>query len=143
MPSIALTETKIRILKHELQRYFVGTVKSSHLSEAIAAAVGMRTYAALRARLKECGSKNPPVLEISEEAFLARLEALGAEVLPADREYGVGPLSYRGDGLIRYEEPYQPPEIDWSSYDAEQDRLLADFYDRFEQELLSIRSLKR
>lgn len=55
MTAIAVTESNLREFKNALHNLF-NDVKSSHLSEAIAASLGRRTHAALVADLKNVDS---------------------------------------------------------------------------------------
>lgn len=61
MAAISLTDTSVSALKNALRDEFVET-KSSHLSEALAAAMGYRTYASLRAALHPVEADAPFVL---------------------------------------------------------------------------------
>jgi len=55
----------------------VPVVKSSHLSEAIASALGFRTHAALRAKIAAEADLPPDVAECDPARFVVRLAALG------------------------------------------------------------------
>jgi hypothetical protein len=74
MANFALSSTSVRLLKNALQDRFP-SVKSSHLSEALAAAAGFRTHAALRTYT---GSTTAvPIVLLQEEPFVQRLHKLG------------------------------------------------------------------
>jgi hypothetical protein len=74
MANFALSLKSVRLLKNALQDRFP-SVKSAHLSEAIAAAAGYRTHAAL---LTYLGSTTAvPLAILQEEAFVHRLHELG------------------------------------------------------------------
>jgi hypothetical protein len=51
-------------------------VKSSHLSEALAAALGYRTHAALLADIKSGNAAHRRVLKIDEKSFIKRAHEL-------------------------------------------------------------------
>jgi len=53
------------------------SVKSSHLAEAFAASLGLRTYAALLARQKGANRLRPPLLHADNVLFAKRLAELG------------------------------------------------------------------
>lgn len=74
MANFALSSTSVRSLKHALQDRFP-TVKSSHLSEAIAVAAGFRTHAALRAFTESTTAV--PIVFLQEKLFVQRLHTLG------------------------------------------------------------------
>lgn len=77
MASIAFNELSVSSFKKELQAEYPD-IKSSHLSEAIGAALGYNTYAALRARLTELHPLAPPCyFFLKEELFGQRLAELG------------------------------------------------------------------
>ena len=74
MANYAVSLTSLRLLKNALQDRFP-FVKSSHLSEAIAAAAGFRTNAALRAHCSATASL--PELRLDNMRFVERLYTLG------------------------------------------------------------------
>jgi len=82
MAAIAVSETHINALKKALRGEFLDE-KSSHLSEALAAALGYRTHAALLADLPKL-AEDPPIVLLSTERFVSRLHALG---YPKDDEF--------------------------------------------------------
>lgn len=84
MASLELTEERIAALKAALRKK-LPLVKSSHLSEAIAAALGQRTNAALRAVIQQ-HADDPPFVFVEENLFSARLEELGYPWEPYDFE---------------------------------------------------------
>ena len=81
MAAVVLSECGIATLKLALREYYP-EVKSSHLSESIAAALGCRTHAALLARVAR-GRDDPPYALLSNQAFITRLIELG---YPEDSE---------------------------------------------------------
>ena len=82
MASIPLSASAVDALKKEVRRIY-DERKSSHLTEALAAALGFNTHAALLAQL-EAGSTDPLYGNLNEEKFDARMQALG---YPSDPEF--------------------------------------------------------
>ena len=86
MAAILLTGEKVSGLKKALIREKPG-VRSSHLTEAIAAALGFGTNAALRVAVAgHCA--DPPIVLLDESAFDRRLQA-----------FGYGAAAFRFDGV--------------------------------------------
>lgn len=79
MASIPLTELSIASVKKALRTEF-SDVRSSHLSEALAASLRRKTYAALRGELAS-QSEDPAIEFLDEDLFNLRLQELG--YLPA------------------------------------------------------------
>lgn len=75
MASIALSEVPLTTLK-KLARTALPEVKSAHLSEALASAVGYGTHAALRADLP-AQATDPAIVLLDEQRFATRLSELG------------------------------------------------------------------
>lgn len=75
MASIPLTELSIASVKKALRTEF-SDVRSSHLSEALAASLRRKTYAALRSELAK-HSDDPPIEFLDENLFDSRLQELG------------------------------------------------------------------
>lgn len=107
MSLLILTHENIEGLKREAREQ-MPFAKSSHLSEAIASALGFRTHAALRAKLAAEADLPPDVAECDSARFVIRLTELGyaaasaiklAEVVRSgavpDRPYA----EFRGDDL--------------------------------------------
>lgn len=80
MSAISVSEIAIADLKQVLRKAFP-EVKSSHLTEAIAASMGFRTHAALIAMANETKS-DPPIVSIHPELFEKRLFDLGYTETP-------------------------------------------------------------
>ncbi len=76
-----VSETALRNLKQRSQRRVSG-VSSSHLSEGVAAALGFRTHAALRAAL--AGRATAEVQKPSNRRLAERLRQLGYANMPSD-----------------------------------------------------------
>lgn len=75
MASIALSVVPLTTLK-KLARTALPEVKSAHLSEALASAVGYGTHAALRADLP-AQAADPAIVLLDEQRFAGRLTELG------------------------------------------------------------------
>lgn len=78
MAAIALSELPLAALKKALRAEFE-EVRSSHLTEALAAAVGRRTHAALLADLPTFQA-DPPIQLLDDDRFTQRLRELGYDV---------------------------------------------------------------
>lgn len=76
MTAVLVTEDNLAHIKGNLRLHFGKQVKSAHLTEAIAAALGRRTHAALLTDLP-LPSVRPKAVLFDETAFSARLAALG------------------------------------------------------------------
>lgn len=74
-----ISHTALRELKSSAQRQVSG-VYSSHLSEAIAAALGFKTYAALRAKLGN--NSTTEVQKPNNQILVRRLKDLGYDTVP-------------------------------------------------------------
>lgn len=79
--SFFVSEAAVRHLKQKAQQRVNG-VSSAHMSEAVAAALGFKTYAALRARLD--GSATAEVQTPSNARLVQRLRQLGYTSAPTD-----------------------------------------------------------
>ena len=86
MAAILLTEERVSGLKKALIRE-KPDVRSSHLTEAIAAALGFGTNASLRVAVAD-HRVDPPVVLLNEKAFDRRLQA-----------FGYGAAAFRFDGV--------------------------------------------
>ncbi|HYD62836.1 MAG TPA: hypothetical protein VEC35_20955 [Noviherbaspirillum sp.] len=75
MASIPLSVSAIDALKKEVRRFY-DERKSSHLTEALASALGFNTHAALLTALKASGPE-PLYCLLNEEKFDARMQAFG------------------------------------------------------------------
>ncbi len=86
MAALALTQLNLEFVKQSLRQRCEG-VRSSHLSEALAAGCGYHTHMALVAAIRECDPRWPEVARVDDSRFLARLAGLGymvdGGVLPA------------------------------------------------------------
>lgn len=75
MASISFELSSVKSLKKSLTEYFPDT-KSSHLSEAIASALGFRTHASLLAKL-QVSENDPPIMLLDDHAFNIKLTEFG------------------------------------------------------------------
>ena len=82
MAAIALTELSFAALKKALRKD-LPDVRSSHITEAMAAALRRRTYACLRAELAQF-QDDPPIELLDDGLFDRRLQELG---YPPDPEF--------------------------------------------------------
>lgn len=78
MPTLLLTDNNIDFSKQAL-RGQLEHIKSSHRAEALAAATGFGTYAALLAELKRNNTAFPKVAQVDANAFAKRLGKFGYE----------------------------------------------------------------
>ncbi|MEW6150884.1 MAG: hypothetical protein AB1745_23110 [Pseudomonadota bacterium] len=86
MASVSLTESGLRTVKRALVARFSDD-KSSHLSEALAAACGFRTHASLLAAVRESDASDPDFVLLDDAAFLSRREELnGIPTSPSDQQ---------------------------------------------------------
>jgi hypothetical protein len=79
---LRLTPDSLSFVKRAL-RAALPQVRSQHLSEALAAALGYRTHAALREALRSAPLAAPPLPLVDAAAFARRLRALGYDLDPA------------------------------------------------------------
>lgn len=78
MAAILLTPANLHALKVRL-RAALPLVKSSHISEGLAAALGYRTHAALLADMKASPEKYPPLGRVSDVKLAERLSEFDAD----------------------------------------------------------------
>lgn len=75
MTTLILTESNLFALK-KLVRAELPNVSSSHVSEALAAALGFKKYATLLVEMQG-SARNPHCFELDNGFFIDRLEQLG------------------------------------------------------------------
>lgn len=80
MALLALTQDNIDFIKRGLKPSYP-SVKSAHLSEAIAAGCGFRTNIALVTSLRAADPRRPDLAEVDAGRFIARLAELGYSAL--------------------------------------------------------------
>jgi len=83
MTAIPLTVSGIHNAKRALQAHFPND-KSAHLTEALAAACGFKTNAALLAAMKSVNPVDPDYVLLDEKAFIARHEVLNGKAGTSD-----------------------------------------------------------
>jgi len=83
MTALITTLATVRVVKQDLALTFPD-VKSSHLSEALARALGFNSHAALRANILESQALDPAIRLIDEGALLKRIRSLGYQIEDAD-----------------------------------------------------------
>lgn len=86
MTALILSTENLHTVKHALRKA-CPKARSSHLSEAIAAAVGRRTHAALLVDLAHANAADPEVRLIDQDAFAARLKELGSDLSCEDIDW--------------------------------------------------------
>lgn len=110
MTAFVLTEDNLAHEKRRIRSRFPDA-KSSHVSEALAAALGRRTHAALLEEIKKVDPDHPPILAINEDVFRTRLKALCQTELPKTLKEGLfeRPLFKGYYPLIRtwYKRPHE------------------------------------
>ncbi|ACM31452.1 hypothetical protein [Rhizobium rhizogenes] len=112
MTSIAFTEVGVRSAKRALKNYFPA-IQSSHLTEALAAACGFKTHAALGAALKASNVKDPSFLLLDRQSFGKRLaEVSGHIASDSDIPFDLPCFVEEADGISTTSRRYF--EIDYS-----------------------------
>lgn len=99
MAAIALSAPSLKALKDALRKDF-SEEKSSHLSEALASALGFNTHAALLAAAKSQES-DPPILDLDTKRFADRLAEFG---YPRDDEFDFEWMAGKGEPAISTEQ---------------------------------------
>lgn len=100
MTALVLTHQNLGSVKRTLVESFPN-MKSSHLTEALASALGCRTHASLLDRLKQSDPADPEFALLDEERFLARIQEFGYQ--PSQDDLTFGPffcLNEDGVGLV-------------------------------------------
>lgn len=141
MTAIILSAENLRVVKRGLREFFPEAT-SSHLSEALAAAVGRRTHAALLADLAKGDPADPEITLIEQECFLARAKELGFDPPQEDVEWGIFPLEVPGKNEIFIGTmPSSGWEIEYTSLRdrAWRNMLVAAINAGIEQKLFSVR----
>ena len=114
MPAIIFTPENLRTFKRALTRSYSGII-SSHLSEAMAAALGFSTHAHLRSALGRApAGPDAGFILLDETQFFARLSNLGWAAV--DDGFGAfyGILPFDGTVLVNTE-PQSSFEIEYKS----------------------------
>lgn len=83
MAAISLTEQNLVALKKGLASA-IPDIRSSHMTEAIAAALKFRTNASLRSKLPSY-CNDPPIVILNDKLFVKRLQKLGYPPIPMFR----------------------------------------------------------
>jgi hypothetical protein len=81
MTLLILTQPNVDAVKMALRRSIPG-IRSAHLTEALAAALGFKTNAALRATIAQEKDRPPMLVEAEPKRFTIRLAELGHASLP-------------------------------------------------------------
>jgi len=141
MTAMILSTENLHAVKRSLREFFPDA-GSSHLSEALAAAVGRRTHAALRAELAEADPADPEIAMVDQDAFLARARELGFNPPQEDIEWGIFPLDVPGhDQIFLDTTPSSGWDIEYTSLRdrAWRNMLVAAINAGIEQKLFSVR----
>lgn len=109
MAAIAISESSLGVLKKALREDFIDE-KSSHLSEALACALGFKSHAALLA-FASAHASDPPVVELDTKSFADRLASLG---YARDDEFDFEWLAGKS-GLIISTVPGSAYEVEYKS----------------------------
>jgi len=139
MTAFVLTRENLKSVKRSLRGFFPGA-KSSHLSEAFAAAIGRRTHASLISDLNVSDPSDPEVVLVDEERFLARAAEIGLVITNDDIEFGIDPLFPNKDQGLIDTEPTSGWEIKYLTLRdrAWRNMLVAGVNAAIEQRLLSV-----
>jgi hypothetical protein len=82
----------IEFVKRDLKTR-LPNIRPTHLTEALAAAAGYKTYAALLADTKGLPSRHPPLRQISHDRFVERMKSLGY----SDHDFSFSQTIYSGN----------------------------------------------
>lgn len=80
MTSIAFTEVGVRSAKRALKIHFP-SIRSAHLTEALAAACGFKTHAALVAALQAADHRDPDFVLLERQPFAQRLSDVAGQIV--------------------------------------------------------------
>jgi hypothetical protein len=98
--AIPLTNSGLRNAKRALHARFPEE-KSSHLAEALAAACGFNTHAALLARMQANDSRDPDYVLLAERPFIERLARIsGRAVTMNDQSFSFEALRYPSEAEV-------------------------------------------
>ncbi|NEK18161.1 hypothetical protein [Rhizobium leguminosarum] len=112
MTSIPFTEVGVRSAKRALKNY-LPAVRSSHLTEALAAACGFKTHAALVSALAAGDDQDPDFVLLDRQSFEKRLsEVSGHAVNESDIPFNLPNFAVEADGISTTSRRYF--EIDYS-----------------------------
>lgn len=115
MPAIAVNETNVRVVKRALaKQYELTDICSSHLSEALACALGYAKNASLVAELRK-NDPDPEIRLLDDQAFLDRLVSLGHADDPDARIHGVFDWLGLGKDILIETEPPSALDIEYKS----------------------------
>jgi hypothetical protein len=135
MAAISLSASSLKQLKDALRKNF-DEEKSSHLTEAMACALGFNTHAALLASVSTNAS-DPPVVDLDTKSFADRLASFG---YPRDDEFDFEWLSDK-DGPVIPTVPLSAYEVEYKSNRAKAWRnvLVCAVNAAIEKKLISVR----
>lgn len=99
MTSMALSDSAVRAVKRAVRTYFPDD-RSSHLTEAIAAACGYNSHAALLSAICAQNPTDPTFVLLNERLFLKRRYELTGKVVPSANGFLFDNLTYSSAGNI-------------------------------------------
>ncbi|MBP2315516.1 hypothetical protein [Azospirillum soli] len=142
MTALILTADNVLTVKRAV-RDVIPDAKSSHLSEAMAAAAGYSKHAALLADIERRDPRDPEIRLLDEVAFFRRLSELGVDAMSPDDGLGLFAfLRVPEDGKILIKtRPASADAIDYTSIRARAWRnvMVAAVNTAVEQRLISVR----
>jgi hypothetical protein len=101
MTSITIAPAPLKLAKRAIQAQ-VPDIKSAHLSEAIAAGLGYKSHAALKASMLD---EDPDIRLLDPKVFEERAASLGAPGISLDKDWFENKLCQAGDGIYRTQHP--------------------------------------
>lgn len=103
MTALVLTAENLKAVKNGLRGNFP-EIRSCHADEALAAALGRRTYAALMADVRAMDPADPEIALLDDNAFLDRAAEFGFEPSDEDRRFGFfHEIGLQADGQVLVE----------------------------------------
>lgn len=88
MPALVLSRSNLGTVKKALSERYPN-LKSSHLTEALAASLGFRTHAALLASIDQADPASPAIALLDDALFLSRLQEFGHRPSRDEKQTGV------------------------------------------------------
>lgn len=111
MPSLELTSARVFALKSKV-RLDYDEIKSSHISEAIACALGFNKHAALKATIAKQKDGDAPYIILNDNKFISKIKEFGYRMQEIEHDFTFN--HYEEEGLIQTE-PVSSFEIMYTS----------------------------
>lgn len=111
MTSITIAPAPLKLAKRAIQAQVPG-IKSAHLSEAIAAGLGYKSHAALKASMLD---DDPVIRLLSQTALEERAGILQGRGIGLNKEWFENELCQAGDGIFR---TMHPDDIDLEDHEG-------------------------